>query len=1694
MKKLQKITMLFLVLVMWVVAAFSVSAATQVKDGLDITVQTDKQKYETNEKITAWITVKNTNNFGVDNISVECVIPAGYKAESDASLTIPTLASWAENTLTVVLVPKAGSVPATGDSSNILLWSFVAILAVVALSALCLKVSKKRSSVLAMLLCAAMVLASLPMGALEVKAAEATETVTVQETVEIGSEKLVIEGKVTYNAFVTEEEADNSGSEPGVDEPSVEEPGVDEPSGEEPGGDEPDGDEPGGEEPGGDEPGGDEPGGDEPGGDEPGGDEPGGDEPGGDEPGGEEPGGDEPGGDEPGGEEPGGDDTSDEPIMVYVSPNGDDANPGTLEQPVKTLEGARDLVRELKADRTSVPAVTVYLRGGNYVLSQTFALTTEDSGTAEAPVTYRAYPGEEVVITGSAPYSMGQFGAVTGEMKDKLPTQEAKDNVVVASLADLGISSFQMAPELALYKGAYCQIPLLMLDGHNLNLTRYSNSLYDIDWIQSTVTKLDSAGGTVTLNIAEDDPYWDLNVNTDDFIYHGRVAYGYEPVFFRATADASTHTVKSDHSVSYATSGLRPVQILNAYQSLDEPGEWYFDDDNGLLYIYPYADTTTESELYITEADFDLITVTDAEHINLEGMTVMSSKGVGIYMEEVENCVVNNCEILSFYGSCVSIQEAVCTGIKNSVAAYSHISAVRMEGGDYTTLERTDNYISNNVIHDGCMYYQRNIRGIYVRGIGDKVDHNDIYNFPDCAISYSNPNEGRTSVDLVIEYNTIHDSMHNSGDMGLIYGCGDLRCQNVIVRNNHFYNYGKFYKTQDHPSWAVYGDRATSGLRIYNNIVGPGASGQYTQAFMLTGTDNQVYNNLLIDVPNLAYVWMQQPDFETYIKDGSANGPDESLAQVWENPLWTARWPWMQAAREQQSNYYIKQELKNNVMVFTDTEPYACISSSDKNAWVYVNKPELLVGLDTNLVLKKDASADNRSMFVDYANGDYRLVDSILAQTEFENIDQTQIGIKTFTYEGAEYLPGGSAPVVSNIQFDATEYKTGDVVQVTFDLSTAATESKVEFYVADKADERFYLNWARVDDDNSKDSTLAVTTASEGKWLKCKVTPIDSTGIMGEAVWSEAVYVKKFIAEKQEKNINELLEDSQNWVVGGGKTTVPVLTPGSLSLTGSDTENYSVIYYKGATCQNTVFSFKYKQTGFSGGFYLKIDNPATEMPYTADGVLVWIAENQIELQLRGKSYAYDYATDPNKVENTYIESGKTHDVTFGMYDISATQVRIIMTVDGVEVFNVVSDDESFRSAEAYLGFFATKAQSKVEVGSINEINEQNINAMVSDGDNWVVGGGKTIEPVVAARSVSLTSTTGQYAVAYYKGDTFRNTVFSFKYTPTFTSGQAAGLFLKVDNPDTEMPYIKDGIMVYMSPAEIELQMRGNNYSYDYQTDPNRKANTYFVSGQEYDVTFGMYDVTSTQVRVVLTVDGQEVYNVITDEESFRSEDVYLGFFGYGGGAAKLGNVVEINKVAVNTLFADVAGWKTGTSGANAPGFEIKDGALKLTSKASSDGWCWYTGQKFKNTVFSFKWSQNDLRYGRAGFAYLFLEEPSATSKPSDNTVDYMSYRFRNDPNGTNSNNNTIELYQAVDGAFVGGKQLEKYIYTNGFVANQEYDVTFGIYDISDTETKMVLTLDGVEIFSKVTTTEEFLSAEGYFGIYVPAQYVQAILK
>ena len=90
--------------------------------------------------------------------------------------------------------------------------------------------------------------------------------------------------------------------------------------------------------------------------------------------------------------------------QIFVSPNGSDANPGTMDKPLATLQKAQDLAQ---------PGDTVYIRGGTYniganqiskVVSNLFACVTylDKSGTEGHTIKYWAYPGEKPVFNFSA--------------------------------------------------------------------------------------------------------------------------------------------------------------------------------------------------------------------------------------------------------------------------------------------------------------------------------------------------------------------------------------------------------------------------------------------------------------------------------------------------------------------------------------------------------------------------------------------------------------------------------------------------------------------------------------------------------------------------------------------------------------------------------------------------------------------------------------------------------------------------------------------------------------------------------------------------------------------------------------------------------------------------------------------------------------------------------------------------------------------------------------------------------------------------------------------------------------------------------------------------------------------------------------------------------------------------------------------
>ena len=75
---------------------------------------------------------------------------------------------------------------------------------------------------------------------------------------------------------------------------------------------------------------------------------------------------------------------------IYVSPNGSDNASGELSTPVASLKRAAELARM----KTGKVPVTVFLFGGHYRLMEPLELGIDDGGRPDAPVQWKAIPGE----------------------------------------------------------------------------------------------------------------------------------------------------------------------------------------------------------------------------------------------------------------------------------------------------------------------------------------------------------------------------------------------------------------------------------------------------------------------------------------------------------------------------------------------------------------------------------------------------------------------------------------------------------------------------------------------------------------------------------------------------------------------------------------------------------------------------------------------------------------------------------------------------------------------------------------------------------------------------------------------------------------------------------------------------------------------------------------------------------------------------------------------------------------------------------------------------------------------------------------------------------------------------------------------------------------------------------------------------
>lgn len=165
MRVIQKFVTVFLLIVACcTITAVPSMAAEQTQDGVKVVLSTDKTEYGRQDPIRVEVSVTNTNEEALTNVSVETLIPDGWKTSENTLKNFEILASGQTVSFETALYANnsasegqtsSGSEsesPGTGDSGAWLLWITLGIISGGTLVIL-LIMGKKGKRVLSLIVC-----------------------------------------------------------------------------------------------------------------------------------------------------------------------------------------------------------------------------------------------------------------------------------------------------------------------------------------------------------------------------------------------------------------------------------------------------------------------------------------------------------------------------------------------------------------------------------------------------------------------------------------------------------------------------------------------------------------------------------------------------------------------------------------------------------------------------------------------------------------------------------------------------------------------------------------------------------------------------------------------------------------------------------------------------------------------------------------------------------------------------------------------------------------------------------------------------------------------------------------------------------------------------------------------------------------------------------------------------------------------------------------------------------------------------------------------------------------------------------------------------------------------------------------------------------------------------------------------------
>ncbi len=531
-------------------------------------------------------------------------------------------------------------------------------------------------------------------------------------------------------------------------------------------------------------------------------------------------------------------------VVLFVAPEGNDAHPGTKQQPLKTLESARDAVRKLKqSGKLPAGGVEVCIADGEYPVTQTLELAADDSGTEQSPIVYRAADGAKPRFRGGI--RLRGFQPVhDAQILQRLP-EESRTKVLCLDLKPLGVGQIKPLVLGGFQSGRGFEThPLaeLFFDGRAMPMARWPNEGFvhvsDVSGptIEHRWGRVAAKEGRLKL----DDDRIARWTKERDMWLHGYWCYDWADSYeLVASVDPAKHEIVT--APPYHLYGFCKGQrfyVVNALAEIDMPGEWYLDRSNSILYFWPPSDPE-KADIDLSLNDFPFLRMQGVSHVTMEGLTWELGGGDAIQVRDGDHCLFAGCTVRYCGGNGMDIGGGTDHGVLSCDIYSFGRGGITISGGNRKTLAPGRHCIENCHIHDLSRIDHTYTPAIVMTGVGNRIAHNLMHDIASSAIRLGGN-------DHVVEYNEVYRVVLESDDQGGADMFGDPLLRGNVYRFNYWHHVGDWRRPEGIRG-GIRLDDAISGVLVYGNVFYRASSGRFGGVQIHGGKENIIDNNIFAE-------------------------------------------------------------------------------------------------------------------------------------------------------------------------------------------------------------------------------------------------------------------------------------------------------------------------------------------------------------------------------------------------------------------------------------------------------------------------------------------------------------------------------------------------------------------------------------------------------------------------------------------------------------------------------------------------------------------------------------------------------------------------------------------------------------------------------------------------------------------------------